>query len=80
MKQRSPMKCWLSRQHNGLYMLTRLKPHLACVGNSWIEDLYIADGDDIGFRNMCSWGAKRIWGVELAPLQSVRVWSDGGVL
>ncbi|MHC4406340.1 MAG: hypothetical protein ACYTG0_42455 [Planctomycetota bacterium] len=61
-------------------MLTRKRPYTERVGKGEVLDVYIVPGDDIGFRNMCPWAAERIWGVALEPLQSVRVWMDGGTL
>lgn len=69
---------WLSRQRNGLYMLTKGKPIKASVGTTTELDLYVPVGDAIGWRNMCPWSASCIWGAELAPLASVRVWVEGG--
>ena len=69
---------WLSRQRNGDYMLTALKPVLGQVGRSGAMDWYVRVSDPIGYRSMCADAVKLIWGIELEPLESVRVWSDGG--
>ena len=47
------MKLWLSRQANGMYMLTERKPIAAPVDRLDYTDLYIAPGDAIGIRNVC---------------------------
>lgn len=59
-------------------MLTALKPELREVGKTGETDWYVRYGDPIGYRNMCATSAKLIWGVAIKPLESVRVWSDGG--
>jgi hypothetical protein len=61
-------------------MLTSLKPTSAPVGKSDEYDWYVRPGDPIGYRSMCPGAVKLIWGVELAVGESVRVWSDGGLL
>jgi hypothetical protein len=61
-------------------MLTALKPTMYEVGKTGEMDWYVRHGDPIGYRNMCAASAKLIWGIELEPLKSVRVWSDGGRL
>jgi len=72
--------CWLSRQRNGLYMLTQHKPIKKNVGRTNEEDLYVLPGDGIGYRHMCAWSAERIFGVQLELLESIRVWMLGGRL
>jgi hypothetical protein len=47
------MKLFLSRQANGLYMLTAIRPKRHRVGNTNHDDLYIRAGEPIGHRNMC---------------------------
>lgn len=59
-------------------MLTQCKPERKNVGKTDEEDLYVKPGDGIGFRHMCSWSAKHIFGVSLEPMQSARVWILGG--
>lgn len=61
-------------------MLTQHKPQLNKVGRTEEEDLYVIPGDGIGFRHMCGWSAKAIFGVELEPMESIRIWVNGGVL
>jgi hypothetical protein len=47
------MRLFLSRQGNGLYMLTAIAPKRHRVGNTSHDDLYIRAGEPIGYRNMC---------------------------
>lgn len=48
------MKLYLTRQLNGLYMLTALKPTFADIlGSDGKVDAYIQPGEPIGIRNLC---------------------------
>ena len=48
------MKLYLTRQLNGLYMLTALKPTFADIlGSNGKVDAYIQAGEPIGIRNLC---------------------------
>jgi hypothetical protein len=47
------MEMYLTRQHNGLYMLTALKPILSRVEGRDFEDAYVAPGEPVGMRNFC---------------------------
>lgn len=47
------MKLYLTRQHNGLYMLTKNKPIFQTVEGKEFEDAYVAPGEPIGMRNFC---------------------------
>lgn len=47
------MKLWLTRQHNGLYMVTLFKPVFAKVEGRDFEDAYIVPGEPVGERNFC---------------------------
>ena len=47
------MKLWLTRQHNGLYMLTVKEPIFAKVEGRDFEDAYIVPGEPVGMRNFC---------------------------
>jgi hypothetical protein len=48
------MKLYLTRQLNGLYMLTALKPTFADIlGSNGKVDAYIQAGEPIGMRNLC---------------------------
>lgn len=48
------MQLYLTRQHNGLYMLTKLKPTFADVQGTDFVDAYIQPGEPIGIRNLCN--------------------------
>lgn len=48
------MRLFLTRQHNGLYMLTKLKPTFADVQGTDFVDAYIQPGEPIGIRNLCN--------------------------
>ncbi len=69
---------WLSRQRNGSYMFTAYKPRVCKVGHSEHEDVYMKPGDPVGYRHMCEESIKMLWGVELKPLEMIRVWFEGG--
>ena len=47
------MKLWLTRQHNGLYMVTKYKPVFTKVDGRDFEDAYIVPGEPVGERNFC---------------------------
>lgn len=47
------MKLWITRQHNGLYMLTAKEPIFTKVEGREFEDAYVAPGEPIGMRNFC---------------------------
>lgn len=47
------MELYLTRQHNGLYMLTKNKPIFQIVEGREFEDAYVTPGEPIGMRNFC---------------------------
>jgi len=47
------MEVWMTRQRNGLYMLTRYKPIIAQVDGRDFMDAYVVPGEPIGVRNLC---------------------------
>ena len=67
------LRVWLSRQANGSYLLTTELPVVERVGYKGELDLYVAPGDAMGFRHVCPWFVGKLWGVELKPLESIRV-------
>ncbi len=71
---------WLSRQRNGEYTLSALKPKWRRVGLTNKHDVYITPGDPIGQRGFCYDGVRFIWGVTLQRGWMVRVWGTGGVI
>jgi len=75
------MNLHLSRQADGRYMLTALPPIRAAVrGAGGAEDLYLRAGEPIGIRHLCQGGVRALFGVELKPLESVRVELTGHVV
>jgi hypothetical protein len=47
------MKLFLTRQKNGLYMLTKYKPITRRVEGRDFSDAYVIPGEPIGVRNLC---------------------------
>lgn len=47
------MELYLTRQHNGLYMLTKYEPVIMKVDGRDFEDAYIVPGEPVGMRNFC---------------------------
>lgn len=60
-------------------MMTLLKPNISAVVGSDKEDAYIRPGDPVGINNLCADGIKSLFGVELQPLQMVRIELSGSV-
>lgn len=69
------MILYLSRQANGLYMLTAIAPKRHRVGNTRHDDLYIRAGEPIGYRNMCPASIDLLVPgfTHLQPLETTRV-------
>lgn len=67
----------LTRQRDGNYMLTKIKPILERVIGTDYQDAYLAHGEPIGLRHLCAAGTKAIFGIELQPLESVAVTIEG---
>jgi hypothetical protein len=75
------MKLWLTRQHNGLYMLTRLKPQESTILGTDKKGMYIEKGEPVGMLNLCDLALKVFQlEKELDPGQSVRVELKGNLL
>lgn len=47
------MKLYLTRQKNGLYMLTKNRPIVHKVEGREFDDVYVEPGEPIGVRNLC---------------------------
>ena len=47
------MRLFLTRQYNGLYMVTKYKPIFVKVDGRDFEDAYIVPGEPVGERNFC---------------------------
>lgn len=68
------MRLYVSRQRNGMYMLTRQTPLVATVDGTDQSDVYVAAGDPVGFRHVCPWFVSVLWNVkDLEPCTWVRV-------
>lgn len=75
------MELFLTRQHNGLYMLTAKEPIMAKVDGREFEDAYVAPGEPVGMRNFCDLILKLLH-IE-TPLkrgQTIRIKLDGSVI
>lgn len=48
------MELYLTRQHNGLYMLTKYPPIIQDIDGVGVKDAYIVPGEPIGLRNVCN--------------------------
>lgn len=73
------MTLWLSRQQNGLYMITYYKPILSKVGESLIEDFYLTPGEPIGVRNLCSKILNLVGITSLKRLKTVKIELYGNI-
>lgn len=71
------MKLWLTRQRNGDYMVTFLKPVLVPLKGTDVLDAYVVHGDPIGHRHMCKLATEALCkeaGIAMpGMLESVRV-------
>jgi hypothetical protein len=69
------MKLYLSRQYNGMYMLTAIRPKLHRVGMSDHSDLYMRVGEPVGYRHMCPDSVRMLIPgfTHIKPLQTVQV-------
>jgi hypothetical protein len=79
------MKLWLTKQGNGLYMLTYFKPTIETVhGTENKKEVYILPGEPIGIRNLCDRILLAISFPEnaerLKSLQSIQVELTGKVI
>lgn len=75
------MELWLTRQMNGMYMLTFNKPIIADVEGRGYRDAYVPPGDPVGIRNFCDMILKVV-GLEgkLNRLESIRIKLEGGII
>lgn len=67
------MKLYLTRQHDGSYMLTAFRPIVTRVRGTSFDDVYLRHGEPIGIRHLCAGGVKSLFNVELQLLETVRV-------
>lgn len=47
------MELYITRQKNGLYMLTKYRPIFCKVEGRDYEDAYVVPGEPVGMRNFC---------------------------
>jgi hypothetical protein len=72
------MKLWLSKVHNGRYILTVLKPLRTKVVGHDFEDLYEHPGEPFARGNSyCEPGIQAAFGVTLDPLCSIKIEVSG---
>lgn len=64
---------YLSRQHDGNYMLTAMPPKARTVRGSDHEDLYIRHGEPVGVRHLCPRGTMAIFGMRAAEMRPMEV-------
>lgn len=71
---------YLSRQRNDQFCLTFLPPVYEEVGKSGEQDVYIAYGDPVGWRNVCPWFVSAFLKIDPLPPfgEPVKVWLAGG--
>lgn len=75
------MELWLTRQRNGMYMLTHNKPVLTDVEGRNYEDAYVPYGDPVGMRNFCDLILKVIGSErKLDFLESIKIDLTGRIL
>ncbi len=74
------MKLWLTKQGNGLFMLTKLKPTKAKILGTSKEDVYIVSGEPIGVRNLCSVMLQLVGSEDLEIGQSIQIELEGKVI
>lgn len=75
------MELWLTRQRNGLYMLTQGKPIICDVQGRNYQDAYVPAGDPVGIRNFCDLILKVVnLEGQLNRLESVRIKLDGNII
>lgn len=63
------MRAWLSRQFNGEFMLTRLRPSLERVIGSHHADLYVQPGDPLLIRGLCEEGTEALFGPQVREIE-----------
>lgn len=75
------MELWLTRQMNGMYMLTYHKPIIAEVTGRGYMDAYVPPGDPVGIRNFCDLILK-VSNLEgkLNRLESIKIHLTGNII
>jgi len=77
------IRAWLTRQANGEFLLSALRPIISQVGKTGRNDVYVRPGDPVGYRHMCPTSVALIWGEwteTISELESVRVTAGGELL
>lgn len=77
------MHAYLTREHDGLYMLTGFEPEIWPIrGNPSVRAAYIRPGDPLGVRHLCPDVVRLMFKLErdLGVLASVRVEMEGHVI
>jgi hypothetical protein len=62
----------LTRQRNGLYMITSKPPKIGDVDGIGTSDVYVDVGDSLGIRNLCQAGVESRIGKRLMHLQTIK--------
>lgn len=76
------MKLWLTKEHNGTFMLTALLPMIEEIRGVGQRAVYMRPGDPVGVRHICPWFVEQfdIQPDEIQEFESVRVELTGGKL
>lgn len=75
------MELYLTRQRNGLYMITLMEPVFSKVQGRDFEDAYVAPGEPVGMRNFCDLILKLVKiDQPLKRGQMVKIFLDGSVV
>lgn len=75
------MELWLTRQRNGMYMLTHNKPIICEVEGRGYMDAYVPAGDPVGIRNFCDLILKVVnLEGQLNRLESVKIYLTGNII
>jgi hypothetical protein len=75
------MELYLTRQKNGLYMLTAFEPIFAKVEGRDFDDAYVRPGEPVGMRNFCDLILKLIkLDKPLRRGQTIKIALDGKVI
>lgn len=75
------MELYLTRQHNGLYMLTKMAPVSCRVEGRDFDDAYVAPGEPVGMRNFCDLILKLVnIDKPLKRGQTVRIQLSGSII
>ena len=75
------MELWLTRQRNGMCMLTYYKPIISEVDGRGYMDAYVPPGDPVGIRNFCDLILKVVnLEGQLPRLESVKIYLTGNII